>query len=316
MRVNHFLYLTVMLFLFLQMTMDFSSSSFNDSNLNPNISSKNLPLFMNCFLSKPSSFVFTAYSVINFLLFLPLCILVFKIALLQRRSTSPAAAAHHSDCFIYNLVVMVLISVVGSFLCCYGLYSRHLSVLNIGCLIFSFSWYGQAISHILVSVEGYLATVHPVTYMSLRKKRGARFRNAEIVCNWLLSFAGMSLVMFDSFFVVMDFALLMLSFIVIFFCSLSVLCVLVRPGPGQQGGVRKRFNQLKRRALLSVIVILEVLSLRFIWNLVWVAMFVSGSGECLVMMGCAFSSLPSNLVLPLLFLRREGKLLCCSNHAE
>ncbi|XP_014825741.1 PREDICTED: uncharacterized protein LOC106905412 [Poecilia mexicana] len=298
------------------MTMDFSSSSFNDSYLNPNVSSKHLPIFMNCFLSEPSSFVFTAYSVINVLLFLPLCIFVFQTALLQWRSASPVAATRHSDGFIYNLVVMELISVAGSFLCCYGLHSRQLSVLNIGCLVFSFSWYGQAISHILVSVEGYLATVHPVTYMSLRKRRGARFRNAEIVCSWLLSFAGMSLVMFDSFFIVMDFALLMLSFAVIFFCSLSVLLVLIRPGPGQQGGVRKRFDQLKRRALRSVVVILEVLSLRFIWNLAWVAMFISGSAECLVLMGCTFSSLPSNLVLPLLFLRREGKLVCCSNDAE
>ncbi|MEQ2253938.1 hypothetical protein ILYODFUR_037683 [Ilyodon furcidens] len=292
------------------------SPSFNGSYPNPSSNSNALPIFMSCFLSRPSSSVFIAYSITKILLCLPLWMFIFNIALHQWRSMSLTRTMRHSDCLNYNMVVMDLISVIGSILCCYGLYSIHLTFLNAGCLIFSFSWYGQAASHILISMEGYLATVHPITYMGLRKQRGIRFRNVGIVCNWLFAFAGMSLVMFDRFFLIMDFTLLMLSFAVISFCSLSVLCVLIRPGPGQQGGVRKRYDQLKKRALFSVIVILEVLLLRFAWNLAWVVMLMSGTGECLVLMCCTFSSVPSSLVLPLLFLRREGKLVCCRNNTE
>lgn len=269
---------------------------------------------MHCFISTPSSFVFTAYSIVNVLIFLPICIFILKVALHHWRSPSSVAAGYHSDCFIYNMVIMELISVVGSVLCCYAIYSKHLPILNMGCLIFSFSWYGEAISHILISLEGYLATVHPITYKSLGKERRIQFRNAEIVCNWLLSFAGMSLVMYDTSFIIMDFVLLMLSLTVIFFCSLSVVCVLIRPGPGEEGFVRNRFDQLKRKALFSIIVMLEVLLMRFVWNLVWVVMCMSGTPECWVLIGCTFSSLPSSLVLPLLFIRRERKLVfCCSN---
>lgn len=296
------------------MKIHFSSSIHDSYNTSSNHA---LPMLMQCFLSKPSSFVFTAFSITKYLLFIPLCFFIFYIALHQWRSTTSTATIRRADCFIYNMVILELISIFASVLCIYGIYSNHLVILHVGCLFFSFSWYGQALSHILISVEGYLATVHPIAYMGLGKERGRRLRNAEIVCNWLLAFVGMSLVMFDCYFIIMDFALLILSFTVIFFCSFSVLRVLICSGPKTKGGNTKRFDQVKGKAMLTVVIILEVLLLRFSLNLAWVVMFIFfGGGDCLLMICCTFSSLPSSLVLPLLFLHREGKLHCCSKNRE
>lgn len=289
-----------------------SSSSSNSLDFFLPASSTNhtLPVFMYCFLIKPSSYIFTAFVIVNILILLPLCILTMNIGLQQNCST---AAMRHSVFFMYNMVVMQQIGVVGSVVCCCGVYTNHFSMVNAGCLIFAFSWYGQAMSHILTSVESYLATVHPITYLGLKKEKGVRIRNVSIACNWLIAIVGMSLVTLDNLFVILDFVLLMLSFAVICFCSLSVLCVLIRPGPSELGGAKKQVDQLKQRAMFSIMIILGVLLFRFAWNLCWIVMLLSGNGGCLFLMLCTFSSLPSSLVLPLLFLRREGKLVFCNN---
>ncbi|KAK2899526.1 hypothetical protein Q8A73_012655 [Channa argus] len=93
--------------------------------------------------------------------------------------------------------------------------------------------------HILTCVERYLAIVHPVIYVGLRQSRGVRIRNVSI--------------------------------------GLSVLCVLIRPGPGNMG-VNREQNYID-----------------------WCVVVASGN----------LVTLPSSSVLPLLFLHRAGKLVCC-----
>ena len=107
-----------------------------------------------------------------------------------------------------------------------------------GFFLWNLTWYVKTFFHMLTCVERYLAVVHPVIYLSLRRERGIRIRNISFGCVWLLSF-GASLISFDNVLVNMDVSLFIFSLFVISFCSLSVLCVLIRPGPVEQGGDRE-----------------------------------------------------------------------------
>ncbi|XP_051800000.1 uncharacterized protein LOC127532410 [Acanthochromis polyacanthus] len=292
-----------------------SSSSSNDSLLHPNISSINsdLPLLIYCYFSRPGSFILTTFSVTVILLLLPLCIFIIYHGLQQWRlngSTSSAATMSHSDSFTYNMVTMEMIRVSGCALYCGGI--TYLNLLIVGFFLFSFTWYGEMFFHVLTCVERYLAVVHPITYLSLRKERGIRIRNISIACVWLLCFVMMGCMMMGNSFVIVDLSLLTLSLTIVSFCSVSVLCVLIGPGPGEQGGDRKRVDQSKQRAFYTIMVILGVVVVRFSWNLVWSVLSVSvGNADCVVLTSGIWFNLPSALVLPLLFLHRAGKLGCC-----
>ncbi len=272
---------------------------------------------MYCLLTRPSSFIYIAFNITNILLLLPLCVFILYLGLQrwrQQRSTSTAAMASHSDSFTYHLVAMELIGVLGYILCCCGIYSNHSVILLVGYCLCSSTWYGEMFFHILTCVERYLAVVHPITYLSLRGERGIRIRNISIGCVWLLCFVAACRITFEGALIIMDSCLLIFSFIVIFFCSLSVLCVLIRPGPGEQGGDRKSVDQSKQRAFYTIVAILGVLMLKCVWNLTWVVLNVSKkSSDCVVMMSGVWLNLPSSLVLPLLFLHRAGTLVCCKN---
>lgn len=123
--------------------------------------------------------------------------------------------------------------------------------------------------HVLTCVEHFLAVVHPITYLSLRKKRVIRIRNVIIGCIWLFSFGVTIIMVLENSSLVVDFFLLTSSMIIMSFCSLSVLCALISPGPGDQGRDQERVDQSKQRAFYTTVVILVVLLLRCACNLMW-----------------------------------------------
>lgn len=184
--------------------------------------------------------------------------------------------------------------------------------------LFSFVWYGETLFHVLTCVEHYLAVVHPVVYLSLRKRRAIMVRNLIIGCIWLFSFGMTIIIILKNYSLVMDLCLLTSSMIVMSFCSLSVLCALIRPGPGDQGRVRERVDQSKQRALYTTVVILVVLLLRCAWNLLWtiVDLYDPHINQCVWFTTEIWINLPGSLVLPLLFLHRTGILMCCKNNTK
>ncbi|XP_054863907.1 uncharacterized protein LOC118469131 [Amphiprion ocellaris] len=299
-----------------------SSSSSNDSLLHRNISSisSDLILFFYCLTSKPSSFIFTTFTLTSILFLLPLCIFIMYHGLQQWRlnhSTSSAATMSHSDSFTYNMVTMEMIGIFGCILCCCGVCSDHLNILFVGFFLFSFTWFGESFFHVLTCVERYLAVVHPITYLSLRTERGIRIRNISISCVWLICFVILGLLKMENLVAIVNWSLLTLSLAIISFCCLSVLCVLIGPGPGEQGGGRKRVDQSKQRAFYTILVILGVLVLRFTWNLIWSVLYELESDlECVIMTTGLCFNLPSALVLPLLFLHRAGKLVCWKKNIQ
>ncbi|XP_045921138.1 uncharacterized protein LOC123980659 [Micropterus dolomieu] len=283
-----------------------------------NLSSINFYLIsgIECFITRPATLVFITFYITNILLLLPLCIFILYLGLQQRRSTSTAAMTSHSDSFTYHMVAMELIGVFGCILILCGLYRDHVIVSFVGFCLWSFTWYGETYFQILTCVERYLAVVHPITYLSLRRERGIRIRNISIGCIWLICFGETSLMTLENVCLIIDFSLLIFSLIIISFCSLSVLCVLIRPGPGEQGRERERVDQSKQRAFYTIVAILGVLLLRCVWNLVLGVLTMSIGNSYCVMMSCGlWFNLPGSLVLPLHFLHRAGTLWCRKNNA-
>ncbi|KAF7644522.1 hypothetical protein LDENG_00220650 [Lucifuga dentata] len=94
------------------------------------------------------------------------------------------------------------------------------------------------------------------------------------------------------------------------YCSLSVLCALIRPGPGEGGGDRERVDQSKLRNHHAIT---GMLVLRFGGHLVCSWLMSSGLSVdvCMLSRLVLWLNLPSSLVLPLLFLHRAGKLTVC-----
>lgn len=269
-----------------------------------------------CFISRPSSFSFVAFYIAHFVLLLPLSILILLSALNEwkrRHAAGSASSLSHFDCFTYHIVAMETFCVFRLVPFCLGVYTENPTDVFVGGLLSSFIWYGETSFHVLTCVERYLAVVHPVTYLSLRNDRGTRIRNVCISCVWLLCVVRLSLFVLKDVFLIMDFCLLLISLVIMSACSLAVLRVLVRPGPGEQGG--ERVSQLKRRAFYTIVTILGVLVLRFSGSLIWTAFFMSNKqSNCLIMACVAWFNVPSSLVLPLMFLHRSGKFMCCKNN--
>ena len=284
-------------------------------------SESSLHSMLECFSSRGSTSIHTAF-LISYILFLPLFILVLYAGYQKwrkQRSVATALITSHSDICTYNMVVLELIGFSGYCSCCYGIYSKQHTVLMVGLTIYSIVAPGQTLFHLVTCVERYLAVVHPITYLGLRQSGGVR--NISIMCVWLLSFGTLVITRISYHFIVMySFLFVVISSTVVSFCSISVLCVLIRPGPGEDGGKRERVDQSKQRAFHTIMAIMGALLLKLFSNLAVIALSAlsvfSNKESCLVWISAEWFSLPSSLVLPLLFLQRAEKLPGCKHNTE
>ncbi|XP_040887660.1 uncharacterized protein LOC121177396 [Toxotes jaculatrix] len=278
-----------------------------NSSTNASASSVQLSI-SSCLQSRRSHFIFTAFTVANMLL-LPLFVLVLFIGCQRwrkQRSVSTAAMTSHSDIFTYNLVALELISFLGAFFYCIGSLTDNESVIWAGMDMFSLSSPGQNLLHLFTCVERYLAVVHPIKYLGLKQSAGVRVRNISTGCVWLFcaGFLLVTKVLSRTVSGITSPCLLLVTLILVSFCSLSVLCVLIRPGPGTVGGA-----QSKQRAFCSIAAIMGVLLLRFVGILIGFAMYLTELTDTLCVVGTSaiWLTLPGSLVLPLLFLHRARK---------
>lgn len=275
-----------------------------------------LSAYLLCLNSTPVSIIFTVYTVVFILFHLPLSALVlYRLSQKSKSCSSLSATRSHSDCFTYNMVILQSIACVGYSLDLCGIYKESVPLLKAGTLVSTVSWFGETFFHILTCLERYLAVVHPIAYLRLKKDRGVRLRNIITVCVWLLCLVGTESLALNIFTVV-NFCLLLSSLPVMSFCSISVLCVLIHSGPRYQGDGRERVDQSKQRAFFTIVVIMVLLLLRFTWGLFWAVLeAIQGSTDCVTMTFDLWVNLPSTLALQLLFLHRAGKFVCCrKNH--
>lgn len=271
-------------------------------------------------MTRTGSIVYTMYFVTNSLLLLPSCILIFNLSLQQwwrQRTSSPASTLQSPmDVFHSYYALIELVSILAQITCCCGIHTNDL-VLESGYYLWCFAWFGEILFHVLACLERYMAVVHPVTYMRLRGKRGFRMRNIFLNCVWLLSAGGTALVPLEDAFSNICLSFVLIIFVVLAFFSLSVLCTLIRPGPGQQGGKKEKVDHSKQMAFYTIIAILATESLKILSNILW-SIFSTSSNQasCLVMMTGVWLSLPSSQVLPFLFLQKAGIITCCKQGAK
>lgn len=264
-----------------------------------------------CF-SKASSYLFVAY----FLLSLPLlplytCVFVqFYQRWRSRGSTLTLVTPSHTDVVTYHMTVLEVLGLQGSVLYGTGTLMADWDLVAWGALVLYVSSDGQTLLHLLTCVERYMAIVHPVTYVSLRQGGGVRLRNAFIGCVWLLCLVFVPL-MFLSWtsYIVANFLLLTFTLGVVVSCSVLVVRVLLHPRPGNVGGNKESLDQPKRRALCAILLILGALAVRFFSSMMltvrWFSLYPV---ELVLLMWITMLlSLPSKLVLPLLFLQRAEK---------
>ena len=262
---------------------------------------------LGCFNSRRIASISTAF-LISYILLLPLFILVLYAGYQKwrkERSVATALVISHTDICTYNMVVLDLIGLLAYCSCCYGMYSKQHTVVIVGLYIYSIVSPGQTLFHLVTCVERYLAVVHPITYLGLRQSGGVR--NISIGCVWLFSFGSLLITRISYLFIIIySFLFVAISSITVSFCSISVLCVLNRPGPGKVGGNRERVDQSKQRAFHTIMAIMGALLLKFFSALAVIAIAVSSvfKDMCLVWISAEWFSLPSSLVLPLLFLQR------------
>ncbi|XP_034531922.1 uncharacterized protein LOC117807007 isoform X1 [Notolabrus celidotus] len=297
--------------------MSVNSSSFSNAS---HISNRRSFL---CFDSPDGTFAFLTFATANFLLLLPLSILVIHVGFQRwtlQRSTSSTRVTSHTDVFTYHMVAMEFFTLLGSGLYCVADFLRNEQIMIAGFYLFSIILPGQTNFHCMTCIERYVAVVHPITYLGLRKTSGVRIRNISIGCVWLLSVGWMHVtyIHLPYLAVIPLFLFYTVSLLVISFCSLSVLWALRHPSPGDRSGDRVRVDQSKQRAFHTIMAIMGVLLLKFSGHLICLVIYRStvavGRDPCFVLKSSFWLSLPSSLVLPLLFLQRAGKLTCCKNN--
>ncbi|XP_078792324.1 uncharacterized protein LOC144987137 [Oryzias latipes] len=269
--------------------------------------SKNASLYpadFSCFNEKLSILMITSLTFTNVLLSFPLCVLIFCLGFGRWRQKSSAPEPNsHTDVFTYCMAAVDMTYMLGlfSYFCNLFYCSLDLMKFSYYCVFWTNSL--QTLFHFLTCIERYLAVVHPITYMRLKQAQGVRVRNAAIACVFLLSFGllGVGVQMFPSF--PSDFYFFALGFnvVVVLYCTLAIFCVLRRPGLGS--------DKSKRRAFHTVMAITVVLLIRFFGQSYSISLLGSPKKRdlqyCESFFSASWLSVPSSLVLPVLFIQRR-----------
>lgn len=280
------------------------------SSSNMSLSDMSDTIFNLCFYSKPGNYVFTAFTLATVVFVLPLLTCTLYVWL-QRRWQQHSASTSQSDCLIFHMAVMEIILVFSAVSFCVGFHIDVFRLMMVSSQLFFISICGQMNFHSFACVERYVAVVHPIAYT--HPKKGI-IKDAIIFCVWLLALSKTILIVLNdlTFYIIVYFMQLILSFMIISFCSFAVLRVLKQPGVG--GEVKERVDQSKQRVFNTIMTIMITLLFRTGGNLVCISLYatehISLDKQCLLVDLMFWFGLPSSMAPPLLFLRRAGKLPC------
>lgn len=173
------------------------------------------------------------------------------------------------------------------------------------------SLHSQPVFQCCVCLERYVAVVHPVSYL---RYKPLRYKAAGLGVVWLvaglLSLGGQ---LSGNLFVLM--AILLTILCVELFCSLSILAILKRSGPGgvheSKEGERERSSLVKKRAFIIVSLLQVKLMVNYLPLIVVSSMEALISDKQLigdlVTLGITFSFFGS-FIQPLMYLYRVGRL--------
>lgn len=270
-----------------------------------------------CFSSAVGYTIVTSYTIIICFTLLPLYIFIIYLGFQQWLQQHSAKSISHSDVFTFNMIVMELINIIGSIIMGVAKQTSLPQMMEVGIFLFSFNFSGQVFFHLLTCVERYLAVVHPFIYRSLWKEKAIRIRNAIIVWVWLLCLASLGIIAQKDKMAseTIFYVCIMPMLLVMSLCNLNILLVLNRARPGDTR--HPQADQSKMRAFYTILLITAVLLLKFGWEMtsfkITYSLQLHEDQKCAIMLSTVWTNIPSNLVLPLLFLHRTGKLQCLKN---
>lgn len=270
--------------------------------------------FKICLLSSFGSFAFYAFTFTSILVLLPPFMLVLHLGLRQRLQRHLSTPTGHSDLFTFHVILLDLLSIFGCILISCGIHIHIPYMIQVGMYFYSTNLLGQMFFHILTCMDRYMAVVYPVTYLSLKTTKWIKIRNIMITCVWLCSSCFFTHLIYENG-SSLAYLLIGVETIVIFLIfalNLYIALSLIRHHPGKEGG-RRLVDPLKVKALQNVTVILGVLSLRFLGYILATATTVIGqiqeAEKCITYLTGIWLTLPSSLVLPLIYLQKARKLL-------
>lgn len=269
-----------------------------------------------CSQSQEAFFISGGMITVKVMLVLLLSTVVLYLGYQQRQQSRSSKAATHADLFAYHLAALEIIWCPGFILYFLGHYSNNIEIIVGSHCCFSTTFFGEVLFHFLTCAEWYLAVVHPITYLSLRNARGVRIRNISIGSVWLISL-GLNFLHVNNrgknvLIAVLSVSIVSIGFIT--FCSISVLCVLIRPQTGTNDGKRRWISQSKLRAFHTITAISCVLWLWFgglcvSYSLIVSSLFTESYG-CIMIAGIGWLDLPTFLVSPLLYLHGTKTTFC------
>lgn len=295
-----------------------SSSSVNGGHSVTSHVENIFQILQSCFRTTAGFVSFSSFLVTCCLTVIPLCVLVVYISV-QRWWQSSGITASHSDHFAYHAVINTFIGFAGMTLSGGGALAGLNLTVYLGFFIFCASMFVFMFFDTLTCVERYVAVVHPITYRNLKNVKGVTIRNVAIGCAWLLSFSLANFMIVKSKILIVQVFIFVtaLCIAVVFFCSLCVLSVLIRPGPGKVGWAKQRVDQSKLRAFYTIVSVLVALLLRFGTNTFLSGFYTSAvpadDAKCPLIFSVVLMALPGSMVQPLLFLQRAGWLVCCKS---
>lgn len=265
-------------------------------------------------LTTESFIIFTAFLVMNCLLFIPMCVTILYLGLqrwVQQWFASKPGTMRNSDIFTYHMLSMEFVGLSGYILILYGMFLNELYEMMYGYNMWLFAWYGETLFCLMTCVEHYLAVVHPVIYRNLQNQHGIGIRNITIGCVWLFNFGKLILQILKYPSTVFD--LFIISFLLISLCFsfLSIVLVLTHPVVGELGK-KRRLNQSKKRALCQITVIQGSLLIRCVVGLsIGFILYRKVRFHCMTLLYAIWLNLPCSLVLPLFFIERNGIYKTC-----
>ncbi|XP_011485517.1 lysophosphatidic acid receptor 6-like [Oryzias latipes] len=279
--------------------------------------------FSACHSSVGSIAAYTTYTLINVVL-LPLYVFILSTGVRRWRRQCSAAAREtmsHSDFFTYNMAVFEIINVFGSILFTLSNFHGNEALALAGILLFSVCFPAAAVFHVLTCVDRYLAVVFPIKYMQLSRRHGIWIRNICSVLVWMksLCWVGTMELYLPNFPIALFLSSLAVCIFVILFCCLSALWVLTRKRPREMGRNQGKVDPTKQRAFNMILFILVALILRFLGLILCLGLesliSVHSEYSCVLTDSSICLTVPSSLVLPLLFLHRTGKLSVCRKNS-
>lgn len=172
---------------------------------------------------------------------------------------------------------------------------------------YSFLWSGRPMLQCCICIEQFLAVVHPVLFL---RYKPLRYRVAFSGVAWAV-IIGFSLCYtifpITKYLVFVSECVVLMS--VMLFCYFSVLVALKRPRPGE--GERGRDNNMKRKAVLTILVIIVSFVVTY---LLWCVSILSNLSRWsshdrkMFTKMCIFITFASGFVQPLLYLQKNGNL--------